>query len=193
MSVCENLVSLQNCCTFAPFFYCDTMTHDEPHWVVIYTKARAERKVVEALQDAGFEAFLPLRRERRKWSDRYKVVEVPVLPSYVFVRIPVKMVAKLYGTRGLAYVVKFGNEVAVVPERQIEALRIMMQKEMPVKIQHTSLLRRHANVMVTGGELMGYTGTVVKDCSDGNFSINIEVLNYSFICTLDQSLLKVID
>lgn len=169
------------------------MNLDEPHWVVIYTKARAERKAVESLCDAGYEAFLPLRRERRKWSDRYKVVEVPVLPSYVFVRIPVRNVPKLYGTRGMAYVVKFGNEFAVVPEQQIEALRIMMQKEMPVKIQHTSSLKRHANVRVTGGELKGYTGTVVKDCSDGNFSINIEVLNYSFICTLDESLLEVVD
>lgn len=169
------------------------MNPDEVHWVVIYTKARAERKVVEALRDAAYEAFLPLRRERRKWSDRYKIVEFPLLPSYVFVRIPLRWVPKLYGTKGLAYVVKFGNEVAVVPDCQIEALRIMMQQDLQVRIQHTSLLKRHANVVVTDGPLKGYSGTVVKDCSDGNFSINLEVLNYSFICTLDQTLLQVVD
>lgn len=169
------------------------MSHNEPQWIVLYTKARAERKVVETLQKAGFEAFLPLRRERRKWSDRYKIVDVPVLPSYVFVRMPVLSVSKLYGTRGMAYVVKFGGEVAVVPDQQIESLRTMMQHDMQVTLHQTSLLKRHANVVVTGGDMKGCTGTVLKDCADGNFSINIEVLNYSFICTIDRSLLQVVD
>ncbi|MEY3186716.1 MAG: hypothetical protein RL675_540, partial [Bacteroidota bacterium] len=42
------------------------------------------------LEKKGFEAYCPLNKVRRKWSDRMKTVEEPLFKSYVFVRVEQK-------------------------------------------------------------------------------------------------------
>ena len=54
-------------------------------WHALYARPRSEKKLVAALEQKGFEAYLPLLTVRRKWSDRIKVLEIPAFPSYVFV------------------------------------------------------------------------------------------------------------
>ena len=73
------------------------------NWYVLYTSARAEKQVEQRLKLAGIETYLPLHRSRRKWSDRVKVVEVPLFNSYVFVRCEEHKLRELlliYGVSG---------------------------------------------------------------------------------------------
>ena len=55
-------------------------------WLVVYTKPRQEKKAAAALEKRGIGVYCPLKREKRKWSDRWKWVETPLFTSYVFVR-----------------------------------------------------------------------------------------------------------
>ena len=55
-------------------------------WYAIYTKHQHEKKVADLLQRKGFEVFLPLVKEKRRWKDRAKQVSFPMFPCYVFVR-----------------------------------------------------------------------------------------------------------
>ncbi|MBQ9547621.1 MAG: UpxY family transcription antiterminator [Bacteroidales bacterium] len=55
------------------------------HWYAAYVKSCQEFKVAEALARLGIGYYLPLRREIRKWSDRRKVVERPVIARVIFV------------------------------------------------------------------------------------------------------------
>ena len=55
------------------------------HWYAIYTRSRGEKVTAKLLSDQGIEAYLPLQRKLRQWSDRKKWVEVPYINSYVFV------------------------------------------------------------------------------------------------------------
>ncbi len=56
------------------------------HWYAIYTKPRWEKKVHHLLSEKGLEAYCPLNKVTRKWSDRMKTVEEPLFKSYVFVQ-----------------------------------------------------------------------------------------------------------
>ena len=62
------------------------MTKNEVHWYIALTKSCQERKAAEALAALGEEFWFPVRKVRRKWSDRMKTVMVPVLPRMIFVR-----------------------------------------------------------------------------------------------------------
>src|SRR5512139_3095594 len=75
-----------------------------PLWYAIYTNPSAEKQVNERLLEAGVETFLPLQKTFRKWSDRKKLIEKPLLSSYVFVRVVPIDFPKVYTTQG---VVKF--------------------------------------------------------------------------------------
>ena len=57
----------------------------DKQWFAIYTRSRNEKKVVAGLLEQGHEAWVPLMKTMRQWSDRKKVVEVPLFNSYIFI------------------------------------------------------------------------------------------------------------
>ena len=56
-------------------------------WYVLYTKSRQEKKVTEALNLLGVNAYCPVVTTMKQWSDRKKKVEEPLIKSYVFVNL----------------------------------------------------------------------------------------------------------
>jgi len=56
-------------------------------WLVIYTKPRQEKKLAQRLIQAGYEVYLPTQRLKKRWSDRWKWVEMPLIPSHLFIQI----------------------------------------------------------------------------------------------------------
>ena len=54
-------------------------------WYALRVKSNFERASAAILSGKGFETYLPLYRELRRWSDRANVTEVPLFPGYVFV------------------------------------------------------------------------------------------------------------
>src|SRR3954470_14598501 len=56
-----------------------------PQWYAVQTRGRHEKKVANKLQEKGIQTFLPMMREIHRWSDRNKVVEIPMFPCYTFV------------------------------------------------------------------------------------------------------------
>ena len=59
-------------------------------WIAAYTKPRHEKVAYDQLINKGFSAYLPLLRQKRKWSDRKKWVEIPLFKSYIFVKTQLK-------------------------------------------------------------------------------------------------------
>ena len=61
------------------------MTDLNSKWYVFYCRSRSEKKVLELLLKEGYTALLPMVKELRQWSDRKKIVIVPLIPGYVFI------------------------------------------------------------------------------------------------------------
>lgn len=92
-------------------------------WYVLYTAARAEKQVAARLEGEGVEAFLPLHRRKRKWSDRIKVIEEPLFRSYVFVKCPEHQLYNLRQIPGVAAIVLYDRRPAKVRDCEIEAIK----------------------------------------------------------------------
>jgi Transcription termination factor nusG len=60
---------------------------ESPRWYAIQTRARHEKIVAHQLQVRGITVFLPLVTEIHRWSDRRKVVQLPLFSGYVFVHL----------------------------------------------------------------------------------------------------------
>ncbi len=163
-----------------------------PQWVAVYTNPRAERQVAKRLTEAYFETFLPLHKVKRHWSDRIKMMEMPLIPSYIFVKIKATDVEKIRRTDGVAWIVTFGikqHEIAVIPDEEIETLRQFVQSKVELHVYQTSLLKKGASVIIEEGDFAGKQGTIISDCQEGNFAIEIKILNLSFLTTIDRNLL----
>jgi transcriptional antiterminator RfaH len=57
------------------------------NWYVVYTKPKWEKKVAERLNEIGVVTYCPLVTKTRQWSDRKKIISVPLFNSYIFVQV----------------------------------------------------------------------------------------------------------
>src|SRR3954453_16812059 len=57
-----------------------------PEWYAVQTRPRHEHAVASQLDREGVEVLLPMTAQLRRWSDRQKLVQLPLFPNYVFVR-----------------------------------------------------------------------------------------------------------
>lgn len=92
-------------------------------WYVIYTKPRSEKKVTERLRQVGINAYCPLVTVVKKWSDRKKKVQEPLLSSYVFVQLHDKERDQVFKVSGVVRYLYWLGRPAVVRDEEIEVLR----------------------------------------------------------------------
>lgn len=92
-------------------------------WFVVWTQARAEKKVASRLRGMGFEHWLPSVTERHRWTDRWKEVVTPLFPGYLFVRGNSGHITHLLRTPGVLTLVKEGARPALLAPAFVDALR----------------------------------------------------------------------
>ena len=92
-------------------------------WHVLYTKRNKEIKVVEGLIQNGFEAYTPVRKEKRKWSDRIVEKNICLLPSMVLVFIEKKNINKVFEINYVKKYMFFNGERAIVKNDEISAMK----------------------------------------------------------------------
>ncbi len=97
-------------------------------WYVLYTSPRAEKQVEIRIKETGTEVFLPLHKSPRRWSDRIKIVEVPLYSSYIFVHTSLENLYQLIRIPGVARIVYFCGEPAVVYPKEINAIRRFLEQ-----------------------------------------------------------------
>jgi hypothetical protein len=57
---------------------------DGEKWFALITKPQHEFRVAEGLRAASeAEVFLPTYQNKRRWSDRVKILDTPLFPGYV--------------------------------------------------------------------------------------------------------------
>lgn len=132
-------------------------------WYALQTRARFERRICQQVQAKQQEAYVPVTGQRRRWSDRYQTVEIPLFPGYVFVRAisdPVDRLVVLQ-TSGAYGFVTVNGVVACIPDQQIKDLqRIESQSTLWAPYP---FLKSGQRVRICGGCLDGLEGIFVAE------------------------------
>ena len=142
------------------------------------------------MKEAGFEAYLPIRRELHTWSDRKKWVEAPLLKSYVFAKITEQQVTKLRQVAGVSYIISFEGCIATIPDSEIQTIKDFLAAEVEVQVRTTEMLHRGRRVRIHSGALEGKEGVLVSDSTDGNFAVEITGISMAMIIHVDADLLE---
>ena len=126
-------------------------------WYVLYTASRAEKAVERRLTLMGAEVFLPLYREKRKWSDRVKTVEVPLYRSYIFVHCTRAQLSTYASVEGVACPVYYCGEPAVIRDSEIEEIHKFL-----IVVDQSRIISEGDMVRILGGPFEKRTGRVTK-------------------------------
>lgn len=156
----------------------------EKKWYVLYTAPRAEKIVEKRLKGEGTEVFLPIYRSKRKWSDRVKMVELPLFNSYVFVHSTEYKLRTMTVVPGVVRVVYYVGKPAVVRDDEIESI-----KEFLKMTEHNQVISQGDIVQILGGAFQKVSGKVVR-IEDKYAYLYIEVLNTIVMVTVETSLLE---
>lgn len=92
-------------------------------WYALYTKPRNEKKVVDGLERLGIEVYCPMVVQVRQWSDRKKKVSLPLIPSYVFVRLEEQEREQVFAVPGIVRYLYWLGKPAVIAEQEIQELK----------------------------------------------------------------------
>jgi transcription antitermination factor NusG len=162
---------------------------DAYKWYPVYTQSRAEKKAYQALINKGIEAYLPLRRQLKQWSDRKKWVEDPFIKSYLFVRIPEHEQAEVLMTKGIARFIYFSSRITAMPDRQIEELKLLMASHYELEITEENL-QTGEKIIIKAGPLKGITGEIISYRSQKQLLLRLESLGCSIIVNVAASLIE---
>ncbi|MBU0528882.1 UpxY family transcription antiterminator [bacterium] len=157
-------------------------------WIAIYTKPRHEKKVLSQFELKGIESYLPLIRQKHRWSDRMKWVEAPIFNSYIFAHVELKDNLEVLQTRGVHNIVKFQNKIAVIPDIQITNLRKMIEGGFdPYPSDYFAI---GDEVEVTGGPLKGINGIVSRTDTPDRLIIKIDAIQHAVAVQIERKFLK---
>jgi len=162
---------------------------EDNKWYAVYTNPRAEKQVFERLVENDIEAYLPLKKTIRQWSDRKKIIEVPLLSSYIFVKISPKSFSLIYKTYGVVKFVSFEGKPVSIPEKQIDVLRMLIDSNAEIEVT-SEIFAKGDNVEVVTGALKGITGELIQIGSNSRFIVRIDKLNQNLILKIPKNFLK---
>ncbi len=147
-------------------------------WYALHTRSHHEKIVRAELTAKGVENFLPSIVEMHRWKDREKLVESPVFPGYVFVRISKlgEEVLRVVRTTGAVKLLGGASGIEPIPDIEIEGLQKLIETKMPFLTQ--ACLSAGDRVKVKRGPLRHVEGTLVRvNENQGRLVLAIEMLS----------------
>ena len=162
-------------------------TNLEYHWYAAYTKSRNEKKVLVLLQKENIEAYLPLQKKLKLWSDRKKWVEVPLFNSYIFVKISSKEYYDVLKTSGIVKFISFEGKAVPIPENQIQLLKKIVDLQIDYEIS-SEIFNKGEQIRINAGSFAGVFGEVIEIRENKKFLIRIDPIGYSLL--IDMGLIK---
>jgi transcriptional antiterminator RfaH len=162
----------------------------EYQWYALYTRSRTEKKVYNELINRNIDAFLPLRKTIRQWSDRKKTVEVPLFNSYIFVHICEKDYLKALQVLGVVKFVTFEGKAVAIPPQQIEAIKAYIGEGTPNYEVEPIELVSGVNIEITRGPMMGLTGILLNLQGNNRVKVEIECIGQSLIIDVPRTSLR---
>jgi transcription antitermination factor NusG len=142
----------------------------EPRWYAAYTCANHEKQVAEQLRERSVEHFLPLYETVHRWKDRRVRLSLPLFPSYIFVRLPLRDRLNVLQVPSVVRLVGFGDGLpTALPEEEIEILRNGLGGDL--RAQPHPYLTVGRRVRIKNGPLAGMEGILQR--RKGNYRVVI--------------------
>lgn len=163
---------------------------DRPkQWYALWTHSHCEQLVRGQLEAQGFELFLPTVGVWSKRGGLKHRIRRPLFPGYLFLRDQLcgPRYVELLKARGLVGVLGKGNgEPGVIPEQEIEAIRVLVQSDLPSSPH--PYLKAGQRVRIVEGPLADIEGILVdRRAAKGLLVLSVHLFRRSVAVEIDCS------
>jgi transcriptional antiterminator RfaH len=164
------------------------VTLDDP-WYVVRSEPRAEKQVAQRLGIKRLPHWLPLYTTRRRWSDRWKTVTLPLFPGYLFASADGQGVGEIIRTPGVLTVVKNGDGPAELSAAYVARLRAVVEDPF-LEVEPVSdppPIVPGEEVVVQEGPLAGFRGTVRAEQGNRRLMVWLPLVGQGMLVTIGRN------
>jgi len=169
-------------------------------WFQIYTQPNCEKSLYQKLVQLGIEAFLPVRKVQKQWSDRVKTIEEPAFKSYIFAKLfseEMRMIEKL---SEFGFFVSYGNNAKNsqrvserlfpnITDQHISTIAEVLAAFPEAELQQKQF-KKGERIVLNNGNLKGYQGVIVESPKGKKVAVELIGLNQSLLMTIPQTMLQ---
>jgi len=154
-------------------------------WFALQVRSRFENVVTAHLTGMSYESFLPLYKCRRRWSDRFKEIECPLFPGYVFcrlnpfVRLPILMIP------GVSHIVGMGKTPVAIDETEIAVIQAAVKSGLPS--QPWPFVQIGQKVRIEHGPLCGLEGVLLEFRGHNRLVLSVTLLQRSIAVQVEDA------
>jgi transcription antitermination factor NusG len=153
-------------------------------WYAVRVKPNFERTAALSLRGRGIPEFLPLYRTLRRWSDREKMMELPLFPGYIFAQLNPEIRTPILSSPGILAILGIGKTPVPVDPAELEAIRNVAREGLPC--EPWPFLREGQRVRVTAGGLAGVEGLLLSLRNANHLVLQVSLLQRSVLVHLDR-------
>jgi len=156
-------------------------------WHVLYTKPRHEKKVFEELMGQKYISYLPLIKHTSIWSDRQKIIDKPLFPSYVFVFLhSIIDYHRTLQIDGAVSFIRFNNKPAIVKETEIDTIKKMIDNCSNIELAKQEIKIGEKRI-IQSGALAGFECEIITINGKNRLLVRIDSLRQNITAELNVS------
>jgi transcription termination/antitermination protein NusG len=161
---------------------CDFANLDQ-RWLCVQVRVGCEIRSALGLRERGYESFVPVYGEKRRWSDRVKTIQVPLFTGYVFFRFCTSNANAVITTPGVIRFVGAGKMPLPVDDSEIEALQLTVRSGL--RFGPCAFLEIGQEVEVHSGVLTSVRGRIVRFKNKERLILSVNLIQRSMFVEVD--------
>ena len=166
---------------------------EDKKWYALYTKPRWEKKIDASLIKKNIEAWCPLQKIEKQWTDRKKIIEEPLFKSYIFVHIDLTEKVRVLQTDGILNFVHYLGKPAIIRDEEINLIKhYLLEKDVKISLISKEGYEASTRIRVNHGVFMGKEGTVLKNAKKKIF-VKLESLGQVMVVEFPVEYLSHLD
>ena len=154
-------------------------------WFAVQVKSCREKFTSLHLENSGYECYLPMAKCIRRWSDRFKELDVPLFPGYLFCRMNPHNRLPILMTPGVIQIVGTGKTPIPVDEEEIEAIHRVTSSDLSSMPWPYLQVGEMAQIM--RGPLQGLSGIIVRIKSGLKLVLSVSLLQRSVAVQVERA------
>jgi transcription antitermination factor NusG len=158
--------------------------HQNP-WFALRIRHQCENSCSVFLRYAGFGVCSPTYVLKRRWSDRIKLLEVPLFPGYIFCQMnPAQQRGQVLSAPGVVQIVGIGN--TPVPVDPSEMAAVQRSVDFGLIAEPADVPRPADRVLIQSGPFRGLEGVVVQRKKRQRIILTVTLLQRAMAVEVDE-------
>ncbi len=158
---------------------------EKKKWFAVHTKPRFEKRVTEILIRKKIETYCPINKVLVQWNDRKKLVNEPLFPYFVFIKVTESELVCLKQIDGVINFVYWLGKPAIIRNSEIEAIRQFLDEHYNIRLEKIQVSANEPEQ--TEGDSFTKFGNSVIALKNKSVKVELPSLGYVMVAELETT------